>query len=64
MAYMGMGVIFSNPRGSQGYGEEFCTAIAKEWGKLDYNDLLAVRKRALRRHKWIDDNRNAVAGGA
>lgn len=64
MANMGMGVIFSNPRGSQGYGEEFCTAIAKEWGKLDYNDLLAVRKRALRRHKWIDDNRISVAGGS
>ena len=60
----GFGIIFSNPRGSQGYGEEFSTVIAKEWGKRDYEDILSVRKRALRRHKWIDEKRISVAGGS
>jgi len=60
----GFGVAFSNPRGSQGYGEEFCTVIAKEWGKKDYDDLMAVRKRTLRRHKWIDEKLFSVGGGS
>jgi dipeptidyl aminopeptidase/acylaminoacyl peptidase len=60
----GFGIAFSNPRGSQGYGEDFCTVIAKEWGKKDYDDVMAVRKRALRRHKWIDERLFSVAGGS
>ena len=63
-AAAGFGVVFSNPRGSQGYGDEFCTIIAKDWGKKDYDDLMAVRKRVLRRYKWIDEKRFSVGGGS
>lgn len=64
LAAAGYGVIYTNPRGSQGYGTEFCTAIQKEWGHLDYLDIMAGLETALNRESWIDPNRLGVAGGS
>ncbi len=61
---LGYGVIYTNPRGSQGYGTEFCTAIQKEWGNLDYLDIMAGLETALQYEPWIDANRLGVAGGS
>ncbi|MCI0596835.1 MAG: prolyl oligopeptidase family serine peptidase, partial [candidate division Zixibacteria bacterium] len=36
LAARGYVVFFSNPRGSQGYGEAFAGAIVGDWGNLDY----------------------------
>ena len=30
-----------NPRGSQGYGEDFALCIRTEWGDKDYADVMA-----------------------
>lgn len=54
LAANGYGVVFSNPSGSQGYGEQFCMAIQKEWGKNDYDDLMAILDRALAENPWVD----------
>ncbi len=35
-------VLFPNPRGSSGYGEEFCKAIFADWGNKDYQDDMAI----------------------
>jgi len=35
-------VLLPNPRGSSGYGLEFCKAIYAEWGKKDYQDDMAL----------------------
>lgn len=64
MAAQGYGVIFTNPRGSQGYGEQFCRAIQYEWGNLDYIDVLAGLDTALQQNPWIDSQRVAIGGGS
>ena len=64
LAAKGYGVIYTNPRGSQGYGTEFCTAIQKEWGNLDYLDVMAGLETALAAESWIDPNQLGVAGGS
>ena len=38
----GFNVVWSNPRGSASYGEEFTRAVAGRWGDLDAGDLLRV----------------------
>jgi dipeptidyl aminopeptidase/acylaminoacyl peptidase len=36
----GFNIIYSNPRGSQGYGEEFAKACVGDWGGKDMEDIL------------------------
>jgi dipeptidyl aminopeptidase/acylaminoacyl peptidase len=36
----GYAVLYLNPRGSIGYGEEFCRACVGDWGGKDYEDLM------------------------
>ncbi|MCI0605193.1 S9 family peptidase [bacterium] len=40
-AASGYVVLLVNPRGSTGYGEEFCKAIFADWGNKDYEDEMA-----------------------
>lgn len=56
-------VVFSNPRGSKGYGEEFCKAIKGDWGNKDWDDIKAVRD-AMKAHPAIDPSRMGVMGGS
>jgi dipeptidyl aminopeptidase/acylaminoacyl peptidase len=35
-------VLLPNPRGSTGYGEQFCKAIWADWGNKDYQDDMAM----------------------
>ncbi len=35
-------VLAPNPRGSSGYGEDFCKAIFADWGNKDYQDDMAM----------------------
>lgn len=41
LAGKGYAVLAPNPRGSAGYGEEFCRKILNDWGGDDFRDLLA-----------------------
>ena len=41
LAGAGYAVLFTNPRGSAGYGDDFATALSGHWGVLDHKDLLA-----------------------
>lgn len=59
----GYGVFYTNPRGSQGYGEAFSIAITGEWGKLDYEDVMAGLD-ALLQVPWVDGERIGVLGGS
>lgn len=38
----GYAVLYGNPRGSQGYGQNFCRAIRGKWGDKDYADVMAI----------------------
>jgi dipeptidyl aminopeptidase/acylaminoacyl peptidase len=41
LAANGYVVLLPNPRGSSGYGQDYCKAIFAEWGKKDYEDDMA-----------------------
>ena len=41
LAANGYLVLFPNPRGSSGYGQDFCKAIYADWGNKDYQDDMA-----------------------
>lgn len=42
LAANGFVVLLPNPRGSSGYGEEYCKAIFADWGNKDYQDDMAM----------------------
>jgi dipeptidyl aminopeptidase/acylaminoacyl peptidase len=64
LAAAGYAVIYTNPRGSQGYGQEFCSCIREDWGNLDYLDVMAGLDAALAAAPWIDRERLGIAGGS
>jgi dipeptidyl aminopeptidase/acylaminoacyl peptidase len=57
----GYAVLYTNPRGSTGYGEKFLWATWGGWGKLDYQDVMAGVDYALA-HYPIDPKRLGVTG--
>ena len=66
----GYAVLYSNPRGSSGYSEEWGRAIrgpiegGEGWGSRDYEDVMAVLDEALGRFDFIDPERLGVLGGS
>jgi dipeptidyl aminopeptidase/acylaminoacyl peptidase len=42
LAANGYVVLEPNPRGSTGYGQDFCKAIFADWGNKDYQDDMAI----------------------
>lgn len=63
IAASGLAVVYSNPRGSMGYGQEFCSCIKGDWGNLDFQDVEACMDEAIAQFP-IDDQRLAIAGGS
>jgi dipeptidyl aminopeptidase/acylaminoacyl peptidase len=63
-AARGYGVLYLNPRGSSGYGQQFSDGTLNEWGGGDYRDLIMGVDEALRRNAWIDGGRMVVTGGS
>jgi dipeptidyl aminopeptidase/acylaminoacyl peptidase len=61
-AAVGYALIYMNPRGSQGYGENFSRASVGDWGGGDFADLIAGVDEALRRFPFIDGERLGVIG--
>jgi dipeptidyl aminopeptidase/acylaminoacyl peptidase len=60
----GYAVLYINPRGSQGYGEEFTRAVIGDWGGGDFADVMAGVDEALRRFDFIAPERLGVMGGS
>lgn len=61
LAMNGYAVLYTNPRGSTGYGEKFLWATWGGWGKLDYQDVMAGVDYVLD-HYPIDRKRLGVSG--
>ena len=61
LASLGYVVLFTNPRGSSGYGEAFCRAIFADWGNKDYLDVMAGVDHVLKMG-FIDERRMGVGG--
>jgi len=64
LAAEGFGVVYCNPRGSQGYGQTFTAGTRHDWGGKDYEDLMCAADRALALFDWVDPDRLGVAGGS
>jgi dipeptidyl aminopeptidase/acylaminoacyl peptidase len=60
----GWAVLYTNPRGSTGYGQKFERGIVGEWGGKDYLDIMNGVDAALKRYPWIDADRLGVTGGS
>ena len=63
LAARGYAVIYSNPRGSTGYGRDFAAAVQLDWGGKDYEDVMAGIEAAVEAG-GIDSERLGVAGGS
>ena len=61
LASQGYVVVMPNPRGSWGYGQAFSTAIYRDWGGIDYEDVVAAMDYAIDKG-WVDANRTGVFG--
>jgi dipeptidyl aminopeptidase/acylaminoacyl peptidase len=59
----GYGVIYSNPRGSGGYGQDFLKANIKDWGSGPTSDVLTALDKTVE-EGWADTSRLLVTGGS
>ena len=60
MASQGFAVVYANPRGSNGYTEEFAD-IRGKYGEVDYKQLMDALDEAIRRYQ-LDESRMFVTG--
>uniref|UniRef100_A0A2U9IPD3 S9 family peptidase n=1 Tax=Acidianus sulfidivorans JP7 TaxID=619593 RepID=A0A2U9IPD3_9CREN len=58
----GYNVIYCNPRGSQGYGEEFAKACVGDWGGKDMEDIINFTKKVI--EKYGLSGKIGVTGGS
>jgi dipeptidyl aminopeptidase/acylaminoacyl peptidase len=59
----GYAVLFTNPRGSTGYGQDFVNGIHNSYPGRDHDDLMAGVDAALAKG-WIDEKNLFVCGGS
>ncbi|MHC4375688.1 MAG: S9 family peptidase [Planctomycetota bacterium] len=60
----GYGVVYVNPRGSDGYGADFRRANYRNWGEGPCTDVLAALDSAAAEFDWIDTDQLYVMGGS
>ncbi|MCC7231149.1 MAG: S9 family peptidase, partial [Fimbriimonadaceae bacterium] len=63
LAAQGYVVVYTNPRGSKGYGEAFCGAIYQDWGNKDWEDIQTVT-RWMQHQPYIHPGQMGVMGGS
>ncbi len=63
LAANGYVVLYTNPRGSSGYGEEFTRDSHTRWGEADMPDLMAAVDHVVALG-YIDESRMGVTGGS
>ncbi|AGT31287.1 peptidase [Geobacillus subterraneus] len=64
LASSGYAVLFTNPRGSHGYGQPFVNAVRGDYGGMDYEDIMAGVDAAIKQFAFIDETRLGVTGGS
>ncbi len=62
-ASQGYGVVYGNPRGSGGYGQDFLRANVNDWGTGPSSDVLAALDKTVA-EGWADPARLVVTGGS
>ncbi|MFD2042852.1 S9 family peptidase [Ornithinibacillus salinisoli] len=64
LAAKGYVVLYTNPRGSHGYGQDFVDAVRSDYGGSDYTDLMSAVDYVLENYSFIDEDRLGVTGGS
>ena len=64
LAAKGYAVLFTNPRGSHGYGQEFVNGCRGDYGGGDYDDLMAGVDAAIANFPFINEEKLFVTGGS
>lgn len=64
LAAQGYVVLYTNPRGGHGYGQEFVNACRGDYGGGDYRDLMSAVDYAVETFDFIDKERLGVTGGS
>lgn len=59
----GFGVVYCNPRGSGGYGNQFIRANYRDWGVGPSSDVLTALTKA-EAQGWIDTTKRFLSGGS
>jgi len=62
-AGQGYGVVYSNPRGSGGYGQDFLRANINDWGTGPSSDVLAALDKTVA-EGWADPAKLTITGGS
>lgn len=60
----GFFVLYTNPRGSTGYGHAFTYSTLGQWGEMDSEDYLTGVDAAMQAYPNIDSARLGVSGGS
>ena len=63
LAAEGYVVLYTNPRGSKGYGEAHTDSIRGRWGTVDFEDIMAAADYASSL-PYVDAHRMAIMGGS
>ena len=64
LAANGYVVMFTNPRGSSGYGQKFSDGCVGDMGGGDYKDIMACVDYVIKMYNFIDPERLGVTGGS
>ncbi len=64
LAAQGFVVVFTNPRGSHGYGQPFVNAVRGDYGGKDYIDVMSAVDYVLENYDFIDETKLGVTGGS
>ncbi|MCH8536971.1 MAG: S9 family peptidase [Alkalimonas sp.] len=64
MAAAGYAVVFTNYRGSTGYGFAHQNSVHADYGGVDYRDNIAVLDHVLQQHDWLDASQLYITGGS
>lgn len=63
-AAWGYGIVYCNPRGSGGYGDQFKKGNFQDWGSGPAGDILGSLEDAITHNSWIDQNQLFIEGGS
>ncbi|MGD7006676.1 S9 family peptidase [Metabacillus sp. 84] len=64
LASKGYVILYTNPRGSQGYGQDFVNLVRGDYGGGDFKDLMCAVDKAIEQFDFINSSRLGVAGGS
>ena len=64
LANHGYAVVYTNPRASVGFGEEFSRAVSGHWGERDYLDVMEAMDYVVETYPFVDGSRLGIAGGS